>query len=912
MKQVQFEISHNFLAPILHTTYRRGRLIEWLTDEVNSERQVIHIQAPTGYGKTTLLADFALNSSIPTCWYSLDAAAQSKTHFILNFISIVIKRFPELSYQYLNLDLEKQASQIELDMILDMLSKIDSHILIFDNLDCIFDTVTASTLLHLIEKLPATTNLILSGRTNFLKFVPKHVAKHIGLLGVEDLRFTVEEIQGTILKQSNNQITSKDAEALYSAFDGNIAKILLVDQLTKFENKSAKIFSDPSMESYLLKNLTPTLFGKHPSPLQQNFDEFTEVAYQNMIYLNQSTESYHQADDLEVTKAHIIQAVNLSELGEAEQAITLIEGSLEKLTQLRVSADLMGWAICQRGIIFNQVDNVPAAIADFREALSLARRSDNEQVMGLCYHYLGVLLADQGNFSGANHNFEEAIKLWQTLGYWDNLLDSRYHFGQLLLNAGQNQEAQRHFQDNLELAQSLNRTAQIAKARIGLADVERMACQYKLAIQSYNEVIDLTQDEQAQSLKLWCLIALAECKLAENSLNEAHNLASRVVAIATELQLIYAQGVGQFLLAKIFVRQSDYPASLSKFSEAFSYFSKRNKLEQAKIQLWWSLSLFANLQISAASKKLEQAFSLIHTLNELEASLTSTIKETQLVLYYFLHSHKTSVGLRDKLFASLKRNNLLAGVKSGGLHFFAFGVPILIVNGKRHYFNQRGRGQDLSAVLAYLFVESQKNGFRWEKLATDFWPNLSRSAAHSKFHQNIRRLRDAFCPSSNCILQESDYYRINPDYYQWSDIIVFEQLYERISKAAPIETLYLQLELIELYEGEFLTGFDLPDWARQYREKCEKWFIDVVDRASTHLIKDQRLWKALEILQKGVSVDNLQEGFHCKILRLYHQLGLHSQMKQHYVDICSKIGEEIDTFVEMHQVYAELSAKSAD
>src|SRR6266702_2579365 len=49
--------------------------------------------APAGYGKTTLLADFARDTSIPCCWYFLDRSDVDKITFLENLLASIRQRF---------------------------------------------------------------------------------------------------------------------------------------------------------------------------------------------------------------------------------------------------------------------------------------------------------------------------------------------------------------------------------------------------------------------------------------------------------------------------------------------------------------------------------------------------------------------------------------------------------------------------------------------------------------------------------------------------------------------------------------------------------------------------------------------------------------------------------------------------
>ena len=68
-----------------------------LTDRLHRQidKRVQTLSAPAGYGKTTLLIDFAGELEAPVCWYSLDASDQDASLLIEGIIYSIRRNFPE-------------------------------------------------------------------------------------------------------------------------------------------------------------------------------------------------------------------------------------------------------------------------------------------------------------------------------------------------------------------------------------------------------------------------------------------------------------------------------------------------------------------------------------------------------------------------------------------------------------------------------------------------------------------------------------------------------------------------------------------------------------------------------------------------------------------------------------------------
>ena len=81
-------------APPAADLLSRRRLVDLI--HAYLDRKLILISAAAGYGKTTLLIDFAHDTELPVCWYSLDPFDADLHIFLEHLIAAIAQRFPSL------------------------------------------------------------------------------------------------------------------------------------------------------------------------------------------------------------------------------------------------------------------------------------------------------------------------------------------------------------------------------------------------------------------------------------------------------------------------------------------------------------------------------------------------------------------------------------------------------------------------------------------------------------------------------------------------------------------------------------------------------------------------------------------------------------------------------------------------
>ena len=206
--------------------------------------KVILLCAPAGYGKTTILTDFAKHTHVPCCWYFLDATDRDAVTFLELLITSIRQCFPSFG--------------AALDSQLRDLLSADSYPEMYQHLETFIDKLTAAIateipeplalilcnyhevnqeqkitdlLNYFIQQMPPQCVLILESRSApKLDLVP--LLAHSQIFGItsNELRFSIQEIQ-QLAQLQQVSLTDHEAELLEQSFEGWITGILLSNQL---------------------------------------------------------------------------------------------------------------------------------------------------------------------------------------------------------------------------------------------------------------------------------------------------------------------------------------------------------------------------------------------------------------------------------------------------------------------------------------------------------------------------------------------------------------------------------------------------------------------------------------------------------------------------------------------------------
>ncbi|MBI6545469.1 MAG: tetratricopeptide repeat protein [Cyanobacteria bacterium NC_groundwater_1444_Ag_S-0.65um_54_12] len=188
------------IPPVWEGAVRRERLVSMLNTAIKAGSHVAMI-AGSGYGKTTLLADWCRQQDRNAAWLSLDsedADLDTFLAYLLATIESVLPGFHSEAHGLLERSRERQGALATLTTLLaDLDEQVDRAILlVLDDYHLAESSSLNELIVRLIKYLPARIRLVLASRTiPEIKLRAWQVKRELCVLGEVELAFDLNELK---------------------------------------------------------------------------------------------------------------------------------------------------------------------------------------------------------------------------------------------------------------------------------------------------------------------------------------------------------------------------------------------------------------------------------------------------------------------------------------------------------------------------------------------------------------------------------------------------------------------------------------------------------------------------------------------------------------------------------------------
>ncbi len=215
------------------------------------------------------------------------------------------------------------------------------------------------------------------------------------------------------------------------------------------------------------------------------------------------------------------------------------------------------------------------------------------------------------------------------------------------------------------------------------------------------------------------------------------------------------------------------------------------------------------------------------------------------------------------------------------------------------------------ALLAYLALSPGLTRSR-EHLAATLWERSAEEQGRASLRQTLSSLRKVL-PSAERAIINTDVHTI------WLDAETIEvdaHRFERLAAGRSPESLE---QAVAVYRGDLLDGFSLreesfEDWMAGERRRFHELALQAFSDLLSHYAQSDRFKPGIQVAERLLTMDPLQEWAHCALMRLYSRTGRREAALRQYQECARILNRElgIAPAEQTQQVAAEIGRESGD
>jgi ATP/maltotriose-dependent transcriptional regulator MalT len=232
---------------------RRVRLLDTLHQ--NLHRKLTFVSAPAGYGKTTLLIDFAEDIDAQVFWYLIGPDDNDLGQFMRHVVAAFQQRIPDFG-QGIEQSLAAPGSgpdpaSLAAELINEIERRVtDFSLLVLDDYHLAGENEQIVDLIeHLLEHLPDQLRILMGSRSVYgIPTANLYIRDELITISAEELRFRPSELQRLVSQNYHVRLSQEQAEELAKRADGWIVAIMLA--VRSMENGALPKFSGAMDQVY--------------------------------------------------------------------------------------------------------------------------------------------------------------------------------------------------------------------------------------------------------------------------------------------------------------------------------------------------------------------------------------------------------------------------------------------------------------------------------------------------------------------------------------------------------------------------------------------------------------------------------------------------------------------------------------
>jgi predicted ATPase/DNA-binding SARP family transcriptional activator len=192
-----------------------------------------------------------------------------------------------------------------------------------------------------------------------------------------------------------------------------------------------------------------------------------------------------------------------------------------------------------------------------------------------------------------------------------------------------------------------------------------------------------------------------------------------------------------------------------------------------------------------------------------------------------------------------------------------------------------------------MFLLVVHRGLTKDQIGLALWPELGSSELRNAFHTALRDLRRAL-GNSGWIVHTAGRYSLDRSRRPRCDLDVFESALRAAREARPAADALPHLQrALAVYRGDLLGDFGDPEWVLPRRAELRREYAMALAGAARLLSASGRCAEALELYQRAVDHDPLDETAHRRLMRCLADLGEPGKAALVYRHLSQRLHDEL-------------------
>jgi len=608
-----------------------------------------------------------------------------------------------------------------------------------------------------------------------------------------------------------------------------------------------------------------------------------------------------QGDAVSLAEAYTVRGMALRLKGEHGEAANSCRRAVALLSSANGPVKSLAEARKQLGIVYSVQGSFLSALDEYKAVLDIYEAAGDAANAAVAHGCTGATLGLRGQLPSGGVHLEKARRAWQRLGNHKELATVLNNLGMLYYSQGDADKGLAFFHEAVDKARRSGNARAEAYALTSIADIERDRGLYDLAIERYNQAFDLAGDLGDTTVCTQVLTSLGDTHRLRGDLDKAEILVRQAVD-AEERDSSYELAIAKIGLGLLLRERGDGPQAAAHFNEAAQLSSKCHAKREEAIALYHlGETLFSSRRgRSKAMRALEEAARLSEELGYDHFLLERALARIEVVEYAaskriggaFYRALLEKIESRRRPSQERREAGQSKMARFPTVQLSALGPWEVIVGGRRvlDFEWQSDKSKEM-----FLFLLRCGEPARKEEILAALWPDLPRDKCNSSFHSTLYRLRRALY--TECVIEQSGRYLLNPRGRFWCDAMEFESLTRKAEQSRQRSARWVgSLRLaLDLYRGPFGADF-YSDWLEPDRRRLEDTYLRSVARLAEYERRRNNYPEAVALYEKAISLDPLNESFWYQLIDTYGEAGqleTATRCYRRYADtVRDQLGEE--------------------